>query len=356
MKKSSFAVVYTVKNEATILPEAIRYHQHLGASKIYVFFDGTTDHTREVVSKIDEVVCSETLPPNDEMLTHRWINDIYPEWTENMDVRKRINAMHALKLSLEAGVEWLAAIDPDELLHFATENDKHQLSSDTFFESIAPSVDQVLLQNLEAIPTSDSNDSPFVTCSLFTRRLPVTDIVSRYFVALLRRLHISAYAVAWCHYIFYQIRFCGSLPRLMRHPTTREFIPCGHYLGYTNFKSIIRTATAQEFNFNTHKWQNAVRQPVTVYAGRVLHYDLCNSFYLRSKFSQRSKSMMVKTFYSRYMIDRVAREVSDIELKTFFKQFFVFSDAKVVNKLIQHGAFCHIESVRRFFTTPQRDR
>jgi hypothetical protein len=296
-----FAITYTVKNEAALLPRAIAFHLRSGCSRVYVFFDGTTDGSRQLLQGMAGVVCADSVTPQSLTNPPAWIQSILPKWDENMDVRKRINTFVAAQQAHQEGIEWLINIDPDELLLLDATDDQTPANCEQFFASIPQHIDQILLPNLEAVPVGEGvSGCPFTDCTLFLRRYPLTELLWRSSSAVLRRLVPNAKAQAWFDYWFYRVRLAGALPRLMRHPTTGEAIPVGYFLGYSNHKAFIRTQAAAGLNFNIHRWQTARRRPRNLKRGNVLHYDLCTAEYFYAKFRQRQPSMVSKVFYSRY--------------------------------------------------------
>jgi hypothetical protein len=340
-----FAITYTVKNEASLLPDAIAYHLAIGCARIYVFFDGSTDNSRELIQHTERVVCADSIDPGSLADAPDWINAILPRWKESMDVRKRINTYIASDLARSEGIDWLINIDPDELLLLNAGTNDPSGTGDNFFSSISEDVDQILLPNLEAIPVGEGSGRPFLDCTLFLRRFHFTEFFWRSSSALLRRVVPIPKAQAWYDYWFYYFRFRGALPRLMRHPASGESIPAGYFLGYSNHKSFIRTRVAKDFLFNIHKWQKVLRRPKSIKKGYVLHYDLCSTEYFCAKFRQRQPAMLVKAFYCRYMFARIARDLPFETARQFFLNYICISSATVLQRLRQRGIVTEISFI-----------
>ena len=93
LSSGKFALTYTVKNEARLLPSAIDYHIAAGCSRIYIFWDGTTDNSRDLVSKYPCVVARDSIRVDETADAPKWIKDILVCWDTDMDVRKRINTI-----------------------------------------------------------------------------------------------------------------------------------------------------------------------------------------------------------------------------------------------------------------------
>jgi hypothetical protein len=345
-----YAITYTVKNEAKLLPDAIAYHRELGCARIYVFFDGTTDNSRDLVRDIDGVVCADSIEPRALEDVPPWISQLLPRWQESMDVRKRINTHIAAGLARAEGIEWLINIDPDELLLLNSQEVDAIGDPEAFFTSIGGNVDQILAPNLEAVPVGEGTGRPFIDCTLFLRRFPTTEFVRRATSALLRRLLHSPMWQAWYDHWYYRVRFRGALPRLMHDPVTGASIPAGYFLGYSNHKAFIRTRTADEFRFNIHRWEKIHRRPISVKRGFILHYDLCSAEYFVEKFRQRQPAMLVKAFYCRYMFARIARESPFETARRFFLSEICISSPAVIARLLRRNIIVQINCISQRFS------
>lgn len=347
-QRDGFAITYTVKNEAALLPEAVDYHFALGCERIYVFFDGTTDSTRELMAGRCGIECAESVDPGHSPDLPNWARQLLPRWGESMDVRKRINTLIAARKAKQSGIQWLINIDPDELLLLGNPSECGADAAAEFFAAIPAGVDQVLVQNLEALPTGIGSGRPFVDCTLFLARYPVTEAVWRATRGALRRILRSPRLQAWYDYWFYHVRFRAALPRLMHHPATGEAIPVGYFLGYLNHKAFIRTAVAEEFLFNIHRWERFGRAPRSIRRGTLLHYDLCSPEYFCSKFRQRQPAMLVRAFFARYMFATIARELSDAEVRRFFLSNLCITDPQILSRLRRRGIVREIDSIARW--------
>jgi hypothetical protein len=346
--QNTFAITYTVKNEANLLPDAIAYHLAMGCSRIYVFFDGTTDNSRELIQGIDRVVCADSISPGALTSPPEWVDEIVPRWGESMDVRKRINTLFAADQAKTDGIEWLINIDPDELLILNDQATNSLKNTEAFFTPISAQVDQILIPNLEAIPTSDGSGKPYIDCTLFLERFPITELLWRFSLGICRKIVSNPKYHAWADYWFYHLRFRGALPRLMKHPVTQESIPAGYFLGYSNHKSFIRTAVARDFKFNIHRWEKVTRKPRNTKKGKLLHYDLPSTEYFCAKFRQRPPAMLVKAFYCRYQFAQIARELPFEAARQFFLNNICISDTAIINRMKRNGILTEIKFIADF--------
>lgn len=102
---AKFAISYTVKNESRLLPSAIRYHIVAGCSRIYIFWDGTTDGSESLVSEFPNVVARNSIKPDEIDDPPAWIARVVSCWELIMDVRKNINTFYAAKEAAKDGID-----------------------------------------------------------------------------------------------------------------------------------------------------------------------------------------------------------------------------------------------------------
>ena len=348
MSSGKFAITYTVKNEARLLPSAIEYHIAAGCSRIYIFWDGTTDESRELVAKYPWVVARDSMRVEETADAPQWIKDIVVCWDTDMDVRKRINTWYAAKRAAAEGLDWLGSIDPDELVLMSRDEEINPDHIAKHLAKVPETVDQVRLPNLESVPTSATSGNPFADCVFFLNRFPVTEELWRVSRAFLIRGLKAPVLAAWYDYVFYQVRFLGAIPRLMRDPKDGSAIPAGYFLGYSNYKSFIRLTRFEEFNFATHGWMKFVREPRSIRLGNVLHFDMLDANYFAAKFRQRQQGIILKVFYLRYRLAHVARESSDPEVRKFFEEYIAISNPARIEKLKRRGILSEIHGPSNF--------
>lgn len=337
----SFAITYTVKNEARTVGDAIIVHRRLGCEQFFVFIDGSEDSTREQLLGQPDVTVLDTVRPGSDEVLPPWIEKIVGRFEESMDVRKRINTWRAAEMARRAGLDWLIAIDVDEVVVA----DASGGSLSEALSSVASDVDQVLFPNMEVIAEHADAERPFLELQFFLRRLPLTHTFWRASHAALRKLGLSPRALAWYTHGVYQLRTLGTLPRLYRHPVTRARIPAGYFLGYTNHKSAVRTDRSSDLAFNIHRWQHGSRTPRDATLGATLHYDLPSADALISKFSQRSTSMRVAAFFVRDQLAGIASETSEELAREFFASNIVVSPGRL-RWLKRFGFAQHVSAIR----------
>lgn len=342
--QDTWAVTYTVKNEARLLPDALRYYLKLGASRIYVFWDGTTDDTKERVDYDPRIVSAESEPDLGQLSCPDWITDILPRWQANMDVRKRINTYKAAAAARAEGITWLISIDPDELLS------PDPSSPSTPFFTASGTTDQILFPNVEAIGRAGLSRSPFNELVYTTRHLPATNFIWR----SVRKLYAmmarpTPKRMAQFDDVFFATRFTGTSLRSVVDPRDGAFIPTAYNLGYTSYKSAIRTESFEHFLFNIHKWQKDKRAPTSKVAGQLVHFDLPDAAYFISKFRQRQKAMMVKDFFVRHKLAEIAIDLPVDQATAFYKSSIGIDRVDHLEQLCKRGLLKRDERIKRVF-------
>lgn len=362
LPSGKFALTYTVKNEARLLPSAIEYHLAAGCSRIYLFWDGTTDNAAELVARYPQVIARNSFRPDELQDPPPWLSKILPAWEPDLDVRKIANTVYAARDAAKDGIQWLVGIDPDELILMSRDEQALENHIPRYLEKIPDDIDQLLLPNLESVPTTADTENPFTDCVYFLNRFPATEAVWRYSRAALARLTPSSEArvtrfpklIAWYDWLFYQLRFAGAMRRMMREPGTQRRIPGTYYLGYTSNKSFIRTDRVADFQFATHSWKPFARPPRNLRIGNVLHFDLLDAAYFALKFRQRPAPRDI--FYMRYMLGLVARDHTPEEVRAFFETYIAIRDPKRIAMLKKKGILLEIRSasnlLKKLLKTP----
>ena len=345
----AFAIVYTVRNEAALLPASIAYHAAAGCARFYVFWDGTTDDAPMLLRGRDDVVAQDSVTPD--RLTGAGALRIDPaRWAEDSRVRQRVNAAHAAMLAAADGIEWLLSIDPDELVvaNVGAPADGNVSRIDTMLAAVADEVDQVLVPNLEVVASGGDTLFPFAERTVFHARRPRARAAWRGIRLALLRMVRSHRLAAWFDHGFWKVVSLGRSPRTMRDPWTGRIVPRGHHLGYHSYKAFIRTARAHRFDFAVHRWLGSTGgKPRTVRAGLVLHYDLVSADALARKFRQRQPRPN-DPFSVRALLWRVATTLDDDAIRTFFDRNIAVSKAEMARQ-VRAGSMVEIKGPAAFF-------
>lgn len=351
MKRGSFAVVFTLKNEQDLISSALDYYFYMGAVRIWCFLDNSTDSTEQIVSCYRNVDHRRSIRPTEIEIQMPWVDSVLPDWESNMDVRKRINCLHAASWASRAGIEWLLAVDPDELVLFGPVDEVPSKGDiESRLTEVPDDVDQLLIRNVEVIPIVDHVDRPFIQCIYFTRRHEWTRLICRAGRSLMRKIGISS---AWqdrYENALYNVRFRFQLGRVWRAPDSGRKIYAGHYLGYDNQKTIIRSRVAQHANFDTHEWipnggacPHALKSRVS---GTLLHYDFYSAANVRDKFAKRTLNVRSNGKLSRNEIARLACEIDEVAFDSFFGNHLVVNN---INRLLVTGAAQRIDVIQKVF-------
>ena len=340
MPSGTFALTYTVKNESRLLPSAIEYHLATGCSRIYLFWDNTTDNAPDLVRRYPQVIARKSFRPEELANPPSWLAGILPAWEADLDVRKIANTYYATLDAAKAGIEWLVNIDADELILMNRKEQNLENHIPRYLERIPEEIDQLLLPNLESVPVRAESENPFLDCIYFLDRFPGTETVWRYSRAALIRATRSPKLIAWYDWLFYEVRFRGALRRMMRDPGTNRRIPGTYFLGYSSYKSFMRTARAANFNFATHGWKPHLKRPSSLRTGNVLHFDMLDYKYFAAKFRQRPPERGM--FYLRTLLSFVARDRSYEQIKEFFETYIAIRDPQRIESLKKKGILVEI--------------
>lgn len=331
MSENTFAITLTVKDEWEMLRYAIPYYLSQGASKIYLFLDGTSDPTRMQCSAFPLVEVRDCVDLKELSNAPNWVRQLNPN--EKMDHRKRINTLYAAEQALSDGIEWISCLDPDEIV----QPEAGQTSIKEMVAKIPANVDQIIVPNLELLPFDGvAGENPFSAQTLFLCRQDRIALLWRGLNAILRRW-LSPRTLARLENVLYRVANRGQFPPAVKNPVSGAMIYRSLFLGYKNSKAFMRTSEACLYNFNIHKWQGNKRRLKSVKAGRLLHYDLPSFGYFLKKFRQRPANMQLAVFDTRYQISQVAREASIEVAHDFYRNAICCPDQETAEELVRTG-------------------
>jgi Glycosyl transferase family 2 len=334
------AITYTIKNEARILPDAIAYHRALGVERFYVFLDGTTDAMREWLGLQPDVRVQDTVRPETVVDPPSWIG-----WaTENhagwMDVRKMLNVWCANRQAHRDGFDWLALLDPDELI-VPQGGLSGEVEIGDWLGAIPDRCDQVLMRNLDVLPTGDDGGRPFGGRH-FINRLGWIEALWIWPRRALSRFIRSPETIAWYDHRFFRFALGRNNPRRLVDPRSGEEIPFGYFLSYSSQKPIGRPGRMMAFEPTLHYWRRkrgSLGRPRSLRSGNVLHFDLIDAAAFAAKFRQRvgQAEYEVKLFYPRWRLGKLATELDDAERVKFFDECLAVRDPERLAELIAAG-------------------
>lgn len=171
------AVVMTVKNEREVLRSNILFHRHLGVERFYVFPDDDAEGTGESVADLDFVEVSGSMSAARFLGTEshwrlveesrklaRAVEDSELQHT----ARQMLNAFVALESAREKGIEWLLAIDADELVCPRIEKaDPGEIAA--LLDTVHRRTEQVRFRPLEIVQQDRPYRNVFAEAVLFKR-------------------------------------------------------------------------------------------------------------------------------------------------------------------------------------------
>lgn len=348
-----FGIVYTVKNEARLLPDALKWHRALGAQRFYVFLDGTTDSMRDWLDRQRDVMVRESVSPAEVRDASGYSKKIARGWDTHIDARKNLNSWVAARLARNDGIEWLAMLDPDELLLPDPAGGVDPLAMRSLLAGQEADVAQLLLPNCDVLPNGSERGSPFAHRH-FQARFPALETAwraSRKALSLVSNpLKVAQYD-QW----FWDKVLGDDLPRRLIHPVTREAIPAGYFLSYSSHKSILRTRLGRGWRPVIHHWVKDDGEGETVKAqrARVLHFDCTTPEAYLHKFGQRRGNHEERPvhFATRSAIGDIALDCSAADARRFFEDCLTVSDPVRMAHLVKRGVALELPQVERFFTS-----
>ncbi len=352
----TFALVYTVKNEARLLPDAIRFHKQLGCTQFYVFFDGTTDELPSLLDGIPECICRNSVKPHEINDNSEWF-----EWTcancdDWFDLRKQLNTYWAALHAKSLGIEWIGAIDPDELL---TPDIKHNNVSKANFEKLLSSVPthygQIKFLNYDNIPVGEFAESPFVASDLFLKRPSyLFEQAWRYSRAALGLLINNQYRrglfkAQYDQFVF-KLLMGQAFPRTLIDPILESEIPSGIYLSYYTGKTFVRTCLLEFIRPKIHFWSSLPGHRLrTTRRGAILHYDMFDFECFIHKFRQRPSFNTVKPLYTRWAITQMATKLSNDQAREFYLNSICIVNHQRQSFLLKRNSLVRISCAKSFF-------
>ena len=160
------ALVLTVKNESRLLRHNFLYHKAIGVSKVFVYFDGTTDDGKETIKDLDFVVVQDSVSIDD-YKNFDFLNKFTSNAEEHHTARQCLNTYDALQKSKDLGYDWLISIDADELI---TINTDEPSKLKTFFLNQDDSIEIVNFRTLEVLQQKEHFGNVFAEADLFKTR------------------------------------------------------------------------------------------------------------------------------------------------------------------------------------------
>jgi hypothetical protein len=153
----SVAICSTQRSTLKQTVTFIEYYQHIGAIKIFIYFDDPKDENYNIVKDMENV---QAILCNDEY----WQKE---GRSESIEKRQMINSNHAITLCREQNIAWLLHIDVDEFIYL----DKKNTLND-YFNVFSNNIVTVRFPVCEAIPTAEEHND-FLTEITHFRSHPI---------------------------------------------------------------------------------------------------------------------------------------------------------------------------------------
>ena len=241
-KNDTIAIVGTFRASLSDTIRYVTYHINTGIDHLFLFFDDPADPAIDTLVEYKKVTCFRC---DDEY----WSKSGVTVLPSDLNQKQIINANVGLRLAREMGIDWITHIDSDELL-YAKEGIATALSR------IAPNVEVISFQVLEAVPEQLEYEFMFAEVRLFKR---THRRLNRIFFALAKALG--------CKSVFYN----------------------GEYFRGHHCKTALRTGASVK-SMGIHEPVKDDERPfetIKVRHIKLLHYDACAFTTWRKKWSIR---------------------------------------------------------------------
>eukprot|EP00898_Chlorokybus_atmophyticus_P009170 jgi/Chlat1/9254/Chrsp99S08526 len=295
----------------------VHYHRGLGVSHFFIFGSGKAmlpEHADLIeaeegvhfIKRTPELIAKQ----NESRILNEWWLAPYMNKPCNylLSVHQNLNLEMGIQMARDNKVEWLFHIDTDELVYPAG---SPTFSIQRMLADIPSDVDNVVFANYEALAERDDVQEPFTEVTLFKKN----------YDHVLRDQYFANYRDV-----------------AKGNPN--------YYLTYANGKSVARIKEGLRPN-GAHRFHNYIKQPK-----EVQHDEAAILHYVYTKFSDlttrknRCGCKPVKEEAEKCFILEFDRQAflkasleSEAELFKWYQEHVVFSDPKVVRKLITSGLF-----------------
>ncbi|MAX70393.1 MAG: hypothetical protein CMC76_04720 [Flavobacteriaceae bacterium] len=296
------AIVMTVKNEARLLKQNVCYHLGIGATKVFVYFDNTTDNGPQVIKGIKGVEISNSV----EAETYSHISALEKFWSnaeQHHTARQCLNTFDALQKCKKEHIDWLISIDADEL--FITSKDGRVSIEDFFSVAETQNATIVNLKPLEVVSRKIAYNNVMQEETLFKTQ--------KNFASRLDQIYNKLY-----------------------DPYKKEHKKISYWLGHTMGKSAIKV-NSTVIPYNVHRYISYNDEELkAITSGNVLHYHVYDYEDFKKKyknfenhpdhFLSGNKIEDLKSLLITLVNDK---NNSDAFLKNYFKDNFLYHPNKL---------------------------
>ncbi|OAD91211.1 hypothetical protein A7A78_13000 [Aequorivita soesokkakensis] len=294
------AVVLTVKNEERLLRNNLFYHKTIGADRIFVYFDNTTDNGKESISDLDFVTINDSVSAK--KYAHlEYLEKFTSQAEEHHTARQCLNTFDAQQQCEKEGIDWLISLDADELI---CTDFKESSNLKSFFEGIDENVEVINFKTLEALQQKESYGNVFLEETLFKKNR--------------------------------KQKKGEDFHKNLFNPFTKTSEKFSWWYGQHLGKGAVRIGKGI-IPHNVHRFKRIDGSKAeTLNAGNVLHYHAYDAADFIKKFTNFSEHP--NTFLSGNKVEGIKLLLRDIvntsgmdsgELKKYFKENLLFTEAEV---------------------------
>ncbi|MEZ4710305.1 MAG: glycosyltransferase family 2 protein [Caldilineaceae bacterium] len=287
-------LVMTQKNEGALLPHNLAYHRYLGVSHFYIFDDGSSDDS--MASIADQAGVQQFWETDYAIAPRELAVTLMRAVSGNWIARQHLNTYKALQQARADGVDWLLALDADELV--ALENTERDALRHLCAEASAATEVLYFQRTYEVLPQTIAPPNVFRHARLFKT---------------------PSYAY--------------GRRRELLDPIHNKRFSLG-FLSHITGKSLARTS-ADLLPFSSHDFMKRNGKKVTVQTvGRLLHYH----FYSAADFINKNRlphpdyfvyGGKVPYYPKLFWRELVQSGLSEAELCAYFAKWLVFSPEEI---------------------------
>lgn len=163
----TIAAVMTVRDERAMLRTNLLYHRFIGVDVVLLYDDGSTDGTADSIADLGFVEVRPTVG-RDELGDRPELGRFLETFDTHFVARQSLNTAHAIDVARSTGIEWLVAIDADELVAVDLETAEPN-SLRAFLGGQTASTEAVVIPPLEIVQRRVEYDDVIREETLFKR-------------------------------------------------------------------------------------------------------------------------------------------------------------------------------------------
>jgi hypothetical protein len=249
------ATVTTLKTSVSATRDFVGYHLRAGIDRLYLFFDDPSDEAIAAFRGIERVTCVRCDASH-------WRRLDVPS-DASVEERQEANATYALHHARTEGIDWVAHIDSDELLHSRAKPLR------SFFERAPRDTDVLMFPVMEAAPQQMEYAHPFSEITLFKHCPWVPVPNNMYSMRPIDRMRL------WLRMQWWRRRKqLATLAGCTHSNIIRRYL-----LGHMDGKSAVRPSApvARYPSHRPHPARSQTLQAEVVRGASLLHFD-CQGF------------------------------------------------------------------------------